>query len=1036
MIEKWVNFALARARWAVVLVIGGALLALIATFHLRFDALPDVTGRQVMILTRAAGFTPQEVERIVTRLVEMRIGGVPGLKSQRSISRYGISSVTAVFDEDVPILRARQLIQESLQSIATSLPNGVDAPELGPMTGGLGEIYHFSLHSDKRSTTELYELARWQIAPLLRSVPGIVEVNTWGGRERTLDVIANPSLMASYKVTMNEVIQAVRAASGQVAGATLHRGQSGTLLRGVSWPRSSSELAATVLRLNEDGTVIRIGDVASVQDGARPRLGAATLDGRGETVYVMLQMLLEANALEVLKDVHTALPKVREALPPDVEIEEVYDRSELVYATLKTVAKNLLEGGLLVIFVLFFLLGSLRAGLLVASLIPLSMLGAIVAMVFFDVPANLMSLGALDFGLLVDGGIVMVESVFHEMQQKKVHVRGCVDRVSNSMARPVFFSVLIILLVYIPILSLQGVEGKMFRPMVLTVVFALSTALVLSLLFIPPALRLFLRDRDVPKQEPWLIRKVQSIYEPELDRMLKRPLVVATTAVLLLGSGIYLFAHSGSAFIPQLDEGDLVIQTLREPDIRVQSAVNQSLLMEEDILRKVPEVNRIVSRIGSPAVATDIMGLEQADVFVDLKDKDQWREGLSKSDLIAQIEKAVSPSAKPKDMSFTQPIQMRFNELLGGEVSDVGLSFYSENLTELNAVAKQAVRALKKVDGAQDVRVSAPPSVSVIEVRPNPLAAAQFGFSPEDVLNHVQALRRGVDAGLTYDGPIRVPLRVRFDLSPDAYRASELPLVTAQGHTVALRNVAKVERMPTPAMVNRNNGFRRVVVGFNVRGRDLATTVQDAQVAIAKHVDVPTGMRLEWGGQYKSLKSAQARLAVVIPAVLVLIFLLLFILFRSIRIALIILLNVPFAAVGGIMALYARGLPVSISAAVGFIALSGIAVLNGVVLMNALVAKEQQGASPMEAARFAAHNRLRPVLMTALVAALGFVPMMLATGVGSEVQRPLATVVVGGLVTSTLLTLGILPTLYPWLSSFRYLRRKKGASETSLTPTS
>ncbi len=849
------------------------------------------------------------------------------------------------------------------------------------------------------------------MAPLLRAAPGIVEVNTWGGEQRTLDVIGNPTRMARHHVTLMDLQHAVQRATGNAPGATLGAGDRGVLLRGLAWPESPADLSGGIVRRDGD-SVVRIGDVATVAVGARPRLGAATTDGRGETVYVMVQMRIGANALEVLDGVHARLPAVRDVLPEDVIIHEVYDRGDLVMATLHTVGKNLLEGGLLVIAVLFIMLGSFRAGLLVASVIPLSMLAAAVGMVAFDVPGNLMSLGALDFGLLVDGAVVMVEAVFHGAQHTSVRheLRGA----TRSMARPVFYSVLIIVLVYVPILSLDGVEGTMFRPMAITVVLALLGALVLSLTYVPAMARAVLRDRDVPKRDPWPVRMAERAYVPVLSAAQRRPLIVMISAGALLAIGVFLFARSGTAFVPQLDEGDLVVQTTRSPDIRIEAAVRDAGEMER-ALSHIPEITQVASRIGSPAVATDIMGLEQADVFVRLKPRDEWRAGLTKNQLIAEIDAAID-SGEP---AFTQPIQMRFNELLGGSVSDVTLSIYGEDLTELRTLAEAAKAAMTGIDGSTDVRVYSPPDVPMLEVRPDPFAAALHGFSSDDVLAYVQSLRTGIDSGATYDGPVRIPVRVRMGGIEDAFTLAHAPVPTPSGSLIDLGRLGEVRSVETPSLVNRHEAQRRIVVGFNVRGRDLGSVVADAERAVTGSLEIPAGYRLVWGGQYETFERAKARLAIVIPVVMVLIVAILFWLFRAVRPTLIIFLNVPFAAVGGMIALALRGLPVSISAAVGFIALSGIAVLNGVVLMSRLQQAEAEGLSPREAAHTAAHSRMRPVLMTAMVAALGFVPMMLATGVGAEVQRPLATVVVGGLLTSTILTLVIVPAIYTWLPRLR-----------------
>ncbi|EYF08785.1 efflux RND transporter permease subunit [Chondromyces apiculatus] len=1037
MIERLVRGAIAWRGWVLAVTVALAGLGLLMALRLKLDALPDITSNQVVVMSGAPGLTPEEVERQVTRPVELAMGGLPGLVEHRSISRYGISSVTAVFEDEVDPYLARQMVAERLASVAEDLPPGVGPPELGPVTGGLGEVFHFTLSSPSRTAAELYEIAVLRVAPLLRGLPGVVEVNTWGGERRTLEVVADPARLAQREIPLEALREALTRATGSASGASLPAGSGQALLRAVARPRDPSELAQAIVARGsgERGAPVRVADVAEVRVGALPRLGAATADGRGEVVYVMAQMLRGDNALEVMDRIHARLPEVRAALPEDVAFHVVYDRSMLVKSTLRTVGRTLVEGGLLVVAVLFAMLGSLRAGLLVASVIPLSMIGAAAGMVSTGIAGNLMSLGAIDFGLVVDGAVVMVEHVFHAQHEHGApgasagvgvgggggggggveERRSWMSRVCGEVASPVFYSVLIILLVYVPVLTLTGVDGKMFRPMALTVVFALVTALVLSLTFVPAAASLLLRARDVPARAPLLVRLITWAYEPTLGVASRHPLVVTVSALLLLASGALLFARAGSELTPQLDEGDLVVQTTRAPDISLASAVRDAGRLEAAVGR-VPEVLQVVSRVGSPAVATDLMGLEQADVFVAVRPRGEWREGLTRDALIAEIQAAIDEGSPGAEPSFTQPIQMRFNELLGGSVADVTVSVYGEDLGELRRLAEGIAGELGKVQGAADVRIMAPPDVSLVEVRPRALDASQAGLSVGEILDAVRALRQGVHVGETWDGPVRVPIVLRLGGAASAFEVGRVALPTSTGGAAPLDRVATVETIPSPSLVNHQNGERRLVIGFNVRGVDLGELVTRAQAAVGRLGEVPRGYRLVWGGQYETLREATARLTLVLPAVVALILAALYAAFRKVRPTLIIFTNVPFACVGGMIALASRGMPVSMSAAVGFIALSGVAVLNGVVLLSRVIANEAEGHPAGQAALLAARSRARPVLMTALVAALGFIPMMLNTGVGAEVQRPLATVVVGGLATSTLLTLIIVPTLYPWLT--------------------
>lgn len=1010
---------------SLLLVVGSSLMAM----RLKLDALPDVTNNQVLVLTGAPGLSPEEVERLVTRPIETALGGMPRLVELRSISRYGISAVTAVFEDDSPPHLARQITAERLATVV--LPPEVETPALGPLTGGLGEVFHFSITSSQRTLSELLELSTLRISPRLRMVPGIVEVNTWGGSDRRLEVRADPLKLASRKLSLQQLAQGLADSIGATAGASVPSGSGQALLRAVFRPHRPEELSALLLPSVTNGTEhasdgvphrLVVGDLAQVTEGEAPRLGAATQDGHGEVVYLMAQMLRGENALEVLRGIHERMSELEKTLPPDVKVQVIYDRSVLVHATLRTVGKNLLEGGLLVATVLLLMLGSWRAGLLVALVIPLSMLGAAVAMVLVGVPGNLMSLGAVDFGLLVDGAVVMVEHLFHHPGQAPsdgtAGSLSSISRRASEVAKPVLFSVLIILLVYLPVLLLDGVEGKMFRPMAVTVVCALFTSLILSLLFIPAGAALLLRPKDLEEvRPPLLVRVMERLYRPVLDVALRHSLLVGVLATVLLGAGVTALWKSGSEFLPQLDEGDLVIQTTRSADISLEQAVKQAGRVEQ-VLRQLPEVRHVVSRVGSPAVATDIMGLEQADVFVGLRPRSEWRSGLSRDGLIHEMERLLDEKAPGGEPSFTQPIQMRFNEILAGAVTDVVVSVYGEDLHQIEQLAHAVAKACAAEPGAEDVRVLAPPAVPLVEVRPRPIEAAQAGLTPKDILSAVQAVRSGLVVGTSYDGPVRLPVVLRLGESvPDAVGLSALPLPLADGTSVPLGRVSDISFTPTPTLIQRHNGQRRLMVGFNVRGVDLGSLLHRAEARVIKQVKLPPGYRLTWGGQYETFEAARARLGVLIPAVLLIIIVALWRLFGSLRKALILFLAVPFAGTGGMILLWARGMPVSISAAIGFIALSGIAVLNGVVLMVRLLDLERQGLTPRQAAAEAAKTRMRPVMVTALVAALGFVPMAMAQGVGAEVQRPLATVVVGGLCTSTALTLLILPSLYPSLSA-------------------
>jgi len=1016
VIEAIVRFSIAHRVSVIIAALVLGLGAVVLGARLDLDALPDVTGNQVLILTTAAGFTPEEVELRVTKPIEAAVSGLPGVERERSVSRYGLSAVTVLFEDAVDPYRARQLVAERLATVSGELPSGVDAPALGPYTGGLGEVFHFTLSSPDRSTSEILEIAQLDVAPLLRSTPGVVEVNSWGGARRSFDLRLDPARLGAQQLTLSRVGEAVATSVGSVPGASVSSGRGQTILRGVFRPQSAAELGAIVVETKD--RAVRLGELGSIEDGQLPRLGAATARGGGETVYVMVQMLRGANALSVLSGVKERMVEVERILPADVKVRLIYDRSALVYRTLRTVFTSLVEGGALVGVILFLLLGSVRAGLITAFVIPLSMLGATSGMVLLGVPGNLMSLGAIDFGLLVDGAVVMVEAYFHTLHGR----RDSPEDALVQVARPVFFSVAIIMLVYVPVLALSGVDGKMFRPMATTVILALGTALILSLTFVPAAARIFLSERDLPKVEPFLVRIGRRVYFPILRWAMARPRLVLGLSLGLLLVGLSLLLSAETAFVPQLDEGDLVVQTTRKPDISLTAAVQEATAMEAALEAQIPEIEQVVSRIGSPAVATDVMGIEQADVFVGLAPKAQWRPGLSREALIAEMAEVIDQSSPGAEVAFTQPIQMRMNELIGGDTTDVSVSIFGSDLGELRRIAERAAALIEKVEGVADVRINVPPAVPLLEVRPNPLAAQQLGLSPQEVLATVQAVEQGLVVAETYDGRLRVPIRLR-GLSPvSAQGLPEVMVPTRSGVLVPLSRVATVNATMTPSLISHEDGVRRVVVGLNVRGRSLGEVAVAADRALEPLRAQSSGTRWVWGGQFETFNAAKKRMGLIIPVVLVSILAVLAFTFGSLRPALLIFANVPFAGVGGIALLSLRDLPVSISAAVGFIALSGIAVLNGVVLMSQILVEERGGHLAFEAARRAAQSRMRPVLMTASVAALGFLPMTLATGVGSEVQRPLATVVVGGLFTSTLLTLVIVPALYGWLFGDRTKR--------------
>lgn len=987
-----------------------ALAGLRAYRTLPMDAVPDVSNVQVQVLTNAPGLSPFEVESLVTRPVELAMSGLPGAVLTRSVSRSGVSAVTIVFDDAADLVAARALVSQRLPSASAAIPPWAARPELGPLSTGLGEVYHLTLRWTGHPLRELRALLDWQIAPDLRAVPGVVEVNPWGGDERQIEVRLRTADLRALGVSQETVERALLTGGQKAGGGSLERGDEQIFVRVDGQYRTLQDVASQVVGTRAGGVPIQVRDVATVVEGNGQRASAATADGRGETVYAMVQMTAGGNAHDVVSRVKTRLAEIQRRLPAGVTIEPLYDRAALVQRVLDTVRGSLLEGGLIVVALLFVLLGDILAGLVVATTIPLAMLGTFALMKQLGMSGNLMSLGAIDFGLVVDGAVVIVEGALAAMVSRSVNVEEALVEEGRRVGRPIAFGVSIIALVYVPVLLLEGVEGKMFRPMAWTVLFALGTSLVLTFTFVPVLASLLLR-RTRP-HEPGLVSWLRRRYASVLTRVVGRPGLAAITSVVLVAVGVAALAGRGAVFVPRLEEGDLVVQLTRPASVSVSEAVKGTNTVEQ-VLRRFPEVTRVVSRSGSPGVATDTMGIEQSDVFVMLKPAREWVSARDREGLVALFERALERALPGTGFSFTQPIEMRVQELLGGMKSDVGVKLFGDNLPTLTRLARLTARTLAEVDGATDVRVEPTSGLPLLTVRPNAEKMGRLGITAQELRAAVESLRVGRNVGSYVEGNARFPVMLRWDVAPSADEAGvgNTPLSLSDGRVLRLSDACDVKYEEGPAQVSREQARRRVLIEANVRGRDLASFVQELQGAL-NNLALPSGYYFTLSGQYENLVHAATRLALIVPATLAVIFVLLYLIFASVRPALLILLNVPVAASGGVLALAARGLPLSISAAVGFIALFGVATLNGVVLLSAVRERERQGVSAREAVLAAAEERLRPVVTTAVVASLGFLPMALATGTGAEVQRPLATVVMGGLVTATLLTLVVLPALY------------------------
>ncbi|MBR9814601.1 CusA/CzcA family heavy metal efflux RND transporter [bacterium] len=1027
MINSILKTAVER-RWLVlVLVLAVAGIGVWQYQSLPIDAVPDITNVQVQVNTEAAGYSPLEAEQRITFPVETALAGLPNLAYTRSISRYGLSQVTVVFDEGTDLYFARNLINERLGTIKSQIPAGLE-PTMGPIATGLGEIFMYTVTAAPGATqadgsawdaTALRTVQDWIIKPQLVLVDGVTEINTIGGYEKQFHVTPDPRLLMSFGLSLMDVADALRANNDNMgAGYVEDRGQQ-LLIRSPGQLKDFRDIEQVIIA-RRDGVPVRVTDVAEVALGKQLRTGAATRDGQ-ETVLGTAFMLVGENSRAVARRVAERLEQIKPSLPDGVVLETVYDRTELVDKAIATVQKNLLEGALLVVVVLFLLLGNVRAALVTAAVIPLAMLMTITGMVRTGVSANLMSLGALDFGLIVDGAVIVVENAIRrlsEAQRGRQHALPLKERLAisfsatNEVIRPSLFGVGIITVVYLPIFSLTGVEGKMFHPMAATVVMALISAMLLSVTFVPAAVAIALGGR-VSERENWLMRGAKRLYAPLLQGALRLRWVLLLAALVLVAASAWLATTLGSEFIPQLDEGDIALHALRIPGTGLEQAIGMQEQLEQRVA-EFPQVDKVFAKIGTPEVATDPMPPSVADNFVILKPRSEWPDpGLSKAELVADMQAAVEALPGNK-YEFTQPIQMRFNELISGVRADLGIKVFGDDLDVLLAAAEDIQGVIEAMPGAEDVGVEQVSGLPVLSVVPNREALNFYGLNTSTVQNLLAAATGGQQVGTIFEGDRRFDLVVRL---PEAQRTDlnalgSLPVPLPGGGTVPLAEVTSIERSLGPAQISREDGKRRVVVTANVRGRDLGSFVDEARQRIASDVDLPAGYWLDYGGTFEQLASATARLSIVVPVTLLMIIGLLFMAFGSLRDALIIFTGVPLALTGGVLALWLRDLPMSISAAVGFIALSGIAVLNGLVMLSFIRELRADGLALTDAIVQGAMTRLRPVLMTALVASLGFVPMALNVGTGAEVQRPLATVVIGGILSSTLLTLLILPALY------------------------
>ena len=989
-----------------------------AALHLPIDAVPDMTNVQVTVITEAGSLSPVEVERYVTQPVEVTMGGLPDVEELRSISKFGISVVTIVFAEGSEIYHARQLVAERLSAAAALIPAGYGTPEMGPLTTALGEILQFEVRGKGYSPMALRTVLEWDIAPRLREVPGVTEINTHGGYYQTFEVRPDPALMSSYSLTFAQIFQALEANNAAAGGGyVIHHGEQ-RFVRGQALVKNVADIEQIVIRREEGGTPLLIRDIAAVSIEPMTRQGVVTRDARGEAVTGLVMMLIGENSREVVGRIKERITAIEKTLPHGVRLEIIYDRSALIARTLRTVLQNLFEGGALVMIVLLVMLGSFRAGLITAMAIPLSMLFATSMMHTFGVTASLMSLGAIDFGLIVDSSVIMVENCIHRLSHNS-QGRNRIDVIRDAaieVRKPTMFGELIISIVYLPILMLQGTEGKLFRPMALTILFALGGSLILSMTFMPAIASLAL-PKKMSNKDVLLLRWIKYFYAPLVTRAIGNPITTTLLAVLVFALSIPVGMNLGAEFMPRLEEGDLLIEAVRLPSATLEGAIDMSQQIEAELLQLHDEVKTVFCKTGRPEIANDVMGVHQTDVWVMLKDHQEWRPGITRDDLIAEMSQRLNNKIPGVAFGFTQPIEMRVDELVAGVKADVAVLIYGDDLETLAKLSKDIERTLRSIPGAVDVKADYQANLTTVTIVPDRAAMARYGVAAQQVMDVVEALG-GRNVGIIFEGRARFPIRVRIpeDWRAEIERIKQLPVAEAGGKPVPLDDLADIRIEETPPSVEHESNRRRTYVSANVRGRDVATFVNEAQHAVEEGLAVPTGYEIRWGGDFENLQSASQRLILITPIVLLLIFLLLYTSFKSTRLALLIFMAVPMAASGGIFALKLRGMPFSISAGVGFIALFGVAVLNGLVWVSAAEHLRKQRLPLPDVTRETALSRLRPVLMTALVASLGFLPMAFSTSDGAEMQRPLASVVIGGLITSTLLTSLVVPAIYPWFA--------------------
>lgn len=1027
MLKHIITFSVQQKFVALSLVVLMAVAGYFSLIRLPINSLPDVTPVQVLVITKAGRFSPFDVEKLVSYPIETAMNGLPDVAQVRSISQFGLSAVTVEFDEGTDIYFARQMVSQRLQSIAEELPPGVSSPQLGPISTALGEIYQYVVRGENYSLTELREIQDWLIAPQLKVVRGVTEINSFGGFVKQYDVIVQPGRLQMFGIGISDVMDAIANNNSVSGGNFIEHNDEQYIIRGFGQINNKEDIENIIVK-NVENKPVFIRDIAIVEIGTEIRQGGVTQDGNGEVVTGIVMMLRGGNGREVISDIQDKIETINASLPEGVEIEKFYDQSDLISRTTKTISTNLLEGGMLVIVILLLMLGEISGALIVAAVIPLSMLFAFIGMREFGLAANLMSLGAIDFGMVVDGSVVMVENIVHRLQKdKNADKTEVIKSAAQQVVRPIFFGVLIILMVYVPIMTFSGMEGILYRPMAITVAAAVFGSLLLALIFVPAMSAIIFR-KGVKVRKNRLINWLKPRYVQSLEKYLDRRWMVVSVAGVIFAASLFLMSRLGTEFLPELDEGSILIEQVRMPSVTLEQSIENADWLAGQLKRNIPEIETVVPKTGRSDLANDWMGVHQTDVWVVLKPTKEWRQGITKEDIITMIEPYLQ-TEPGLAYNFTQPIAMRVDELTSGVKSDLAVKIYGEDLEMLDRIGENITALLPSLPGTDNYYVEQTAGQPYLTIEIDREAVATFGLNVNDVQTVIEAGIGGQEAGVLYEGQRNFGIVVRYpeNVRDELYKIQDIPVHLPGGDFVPLKRVANIELQEGPREIQRENGWRRLIVAINIKNIDLGTYVSSLEQEIARKATIPPGYFIEYGGTFENQRRAMRHLLLVVPLSIFIIIGLLYLNFGKMKYALLILLNLPFALSGGVFLLWLRGMYLSVSASIGFVALFGVAVLNGIVLVDHINELRKNNDSNLRKSIVdGAADRLRPVLMTALVASLGFIPMAFNTGPGSEVQRPLATVVIGGLITSTMLTLMVLPIVYNWIE-----RRKKKAKTAS-----